>query len=70
MTLLTLRRVQYRNKVYEPDQTLVLPDGEAIQLLTDAPNCYALITDGPVGAQALDAPPVDKMLRRGKVKHG
>lgn len=50
---------------YRPGDVIEPSDADYLFLMADAPGCFA---EYVAPAKAIDAPPVDKMLRQPKVK--
>jgi hypothetical protein len=61
MKLKVIGRYRSRAVEYTAGQIIDVPEAEARLLLADAPGCFEVA--GEVQAEALDAPPKDKMLR-------
>lgn len=53
---------------YRAGETFAATDAEYLFLMADAPGCFEVYVEPEPTAKAIDAPPVDKMLRQPKAK--
>lgn len=69
VTLHVLSDYRSRRTVYECGETITVSEEEAVRLMADSPASFALTLPEPVASVevvALDAPPLDKAVRRRK----
>lgn len=59
MKLLLLEDYYSSRGGYKAGQVIDVPDRDALWLLADAPGCFEVVEE-----KAMDAPPVDKQIKR------
>jgi hypothetical protein len=65
--LLVISEYISRGERYPEGKVLEVDEARAAFLLRDAPGCFERVEDAPIHTE-IDAPPVDKMVRRARRK--